>query len=315
MIRIHGKKPFPRPIQRPVVTLGTFDGVHLGHQALIRQVNDWAREIGGESVILTFDRSPKAVLSGMPPSFITSLEHRLVLFERLGVSVCVVLEFTQQLAQLTAEDFVREYFQDWLGAAGVLLGYDCRFGNSARGNVDLLKQLAPRFGFEVRAFEQVRTGNLVPSSTAIRQAIASAQLDQAAAMLGRPVSIFGDVVRGDERGRKIGFPTANLDPHHEVVPPSGVYACRVEVGSKDYQAVTNIGVRPTVTDAAQQTIETHLLDFSDDLYGRVLEVRFVARLRSERKFAGIEELKAQIAADIRQARAILSAESAVPLTK
>ncbi|MBI2191439.1 MAG: bifunctional riboflavin kinase/FAD synthetase [Planctomycetes bacterium] len=285
--------------------MGTFDGVHLGHQAVIRQAIDWAREVEGESVILTFDQHPRAVLSGMPLPLITSLEHRLVLFERLGIDVCAVLEFNQELASVAAEPFVEEYLVRWLGVRGVLLGYDCRFGKGARGNVDLLQSLAPKLGFSVRACEQVRRGWLLPSSTAIRQAIASGHLDQAEAMLGRPFSVFGPVRSGECRGRHIGFPTANLSPPQELLPPRGVYACRVEVEGEERPAVANIGVRPTIHDQGEMLLEVHLLDFDGDLYGRKMEVRFIRRLRGEEKFPSLDALKAQIARDVQDARRIL----------
>ena len=164
MLRLEGKGQIPEALVRPVVTLGTFDGVHLGHQAVIRETIEWAEEIEGTSVIVTFDRHPRTVLGGMAASFITSLEHRLVLFERLGIDVCAVLKFDLDLANISAEDFVKEYFCDWLGASGVMLGYDCRFGNGARGNVDLVRQLAPDYGFEARACEQTSLCNLLPAA-------------------------------------------------------------------------------------------------------------------------------------------------------
>jgi riboflavin kinase/FMN adenylyltransferase len=309
MLRIHGKVELPRPLKKPVVTLGVFDGVHLGHQQLIRELIRWAREIGGESVVLTFDPHPQVVISEVPASLITSLEHRLVLFEQLGVDVCAVIEFNHDLALVTAEDFAREYLSRWLGAHGILAGFDCRFGRGARGNIDLLRALAPELGFEVRAFEQFHLGELVPSSTVIRNSIASGDLDKASAKLGRPVSILGEVVKGDGRGRELGFPTANIDPHHEVLPPHGIYACRVEIDGIDRLAVTNIGLRPTIEERQEPVIEVHVLDYDGDLYGRVLEVRFFHRLRDERKFRSLEALKAQIAKDIALARRLLTASA------
>jgi len=204
MLRIKGKALFPRPLKRPIVTLGVFDGVHLGHQQLIRELIQWAKEEEGETVILTFDPHPQVVISEMTTSLLTSLEHRQVLFEQLGVDVSVVLEFDRALAEVTAEDFAREYLRDWLGAHGVLVGFDCRFGKGARGNIDLLRSLTLELGFEVRAFEQVHLGELVPSSTAVRAAISAGDLEKARAKLGRPVSILGEVIKGDGRGHALG---------------------------------------------------------------------------------------------------------------
>jgi len=309
MLRIKGKALFPRPLKRPIVTLGVFDGVHLGHQQLIRELIQWAKEEEGETVILTFDPHPQVVISEMTTSLLTSLEHRQVLFEQLGVDVSVVLEFDRELAEVTAEDFAREYLRDWLGAHGVLVGFDCRFGKGARGNIDLLRSLAPELGFEVRAFEQVHLGELVPSSTAVRAAISAGDLEKARAKLGRPVSILGEVIKGDGRGHALGYPTANIDPHHEILPPFGIYACRVEIGGTDYQAVTNIGVRPTVEERTDPVIETHVLDFEGDLYGQTLDLRFYHRLRDEQKFATIDELVTQMGEDVLLARPLLQSSS------
>lgn len=305
MLRIFGKSQLPANLKPPVVTLGTFDGVHLGHQEIIRQTIGWARSFGGPAVILTFDQHPRAVLSGMPSAMLHSLDHRLILFERLGIDACVILEFNLDLASVTAEQFVEDYLVAWLGIAGILIGYDCRFGKGARGNVDLLQAMAARLGFEVRACEQVQIGHLVPSSTAIRQAIVSGKLEQASSMLGRAFSILGQVVPGDARGRQLGFPTANVAAPRQVLPPRGVYACRIEFEGNNFPSVTNIGVRPTIREEGELTIETHLLDFQGDLYGKTVEVQFLRFLRGERKFSSLEELKAQIARDIQETRMTL----------
>jgi len=305
MLRIQGHQAPNPPLKSPIVTLGTFDGVHIGHQKLIRELVSWAHRVGGDAIIITFDQHPRVVLSGLEPLSITSLEHRLVLFERLGVDACVVLEFNKDLASVSAEDFALQYFRDWLNAQGALLGFDCRFGRGARGNIDLLQKMSPDLGMEVRAFEQQSLGSLVPSSTAIRKAIRTADLQAASAMLGRPVSILGQVVEGDRRGSQIGFPTANIDPHHEILPPFGVYACTVSIDGKTYKAVSNIGVRPTVVKNGEPTVESHFLDFEGDLYGQVLEVEFHSYLRPEKQFNGLDELRTQISKDTEQARRVL----------
>ncbi|MDP6503694.1 MAG: riboflavin biosynthesis protein RibF, partial [Planctomycetota bacterium] len=218
---------------------------------------------------------------------------------------CVVLKFDNELASVSAEDFALQYFRDWLSSKGALLGFDCRFGRGARGNIDLLERMSPELCMEVRAFEQQSVGSLVPSSTAIRKAIRTADLEAASAMLGRPVSILGEVVEGDRRGSTIGFPTANIAPHHEILPPIGVYACTVSVEGRTFKAVSNIGVRPTVSKAGDQTIETHILDYEGDLYGQVLEVEFHRLLRPEKQFSGLDDLREQIAKDTEEARRTL----------
>jgi len=305
MLRIQGPTDRPHSLDRPIITLGTFDGVHIGHRRLIQQLVTWARDEDGDAVIITFDQHPRVVLSGLEPLSITSLEHRLVLFERLGVDACVVLKFDNELASVSAEDFALQYFRDWLNSKGALLGFDCRFGRGARGNIDLLERMSPELGMEVRAFEQQSVGSLVPSSTAIRKAIRTADLEAACAMLGRPVSILGEVVEGDRRGSTIGFPTANIAPHHEILPPIGVYACTVSVEGRTFKAVSNIGVRPTVSRAGDQTVETHILDYEGDLYGQVLEVEFHRLLRPEKQFSGLDELRGQIAEDTEEAKRTL----------
>ena len=305
MLRLQGPPDLQHSLNHPIITLGTFDGVHIGHQKLIEQLVSWAQHVEGNAVIITFDQHPRVVLSGLERLSITSLEHRLVLFERLGVDACVVLEFNKELASVSAEEFALQYFGDRLNAQGALLGFDCRFGRGARGNIDLLEKMSPKLGMEVRAFEQQSIGSLVPSSTAIRKAIRTADLKAASAMLGRPVSILGQVVEGDRRGGAIGFPTANIAPHHEILPPYGVYACTVSMRGITFKAVSNIGVRPTIVANGDQTVESHILDFEGDLYGQVLEVEFHRHLRSEIQFSGLDELRAQIAKDTEQARQVL----------
>jgi len=300
--------PFP-PGRRAFVSLGVFDGVHLGHQRMLSALVRWARQNGGRSTVLTFQRHPKAVLDSSSPRFITSLQHRLRLFESLGIDICGVLTFDKEFASMSPEAFVREVIWAWAGAGGVLLGHDQRFGHGGRGDVTLLRRLAPELNLEVREMAAVRVAGKVVSSTAIRRAILSGDLDEASAMLGRPVSILGTVVHGQRRGHRLGYPTANLDVHHEVQLPEGVYAASVCREGEVLPAVANIGRRPSFARTGpayldrEPLVEVHLLDFRDELYGEDIEVRFHKKLRDEQPFREEGPLRAQIEMDVETARA------------
>ncbi|MCK6445107.1 MAG: riboflavin biosynthesis protein RibF [Planctomycetes bacterium] len=293
-----------------VVSIGVFDGVHLGHRATLEANLVRAKALGARSTVVTFGRHPKQLLLGRAPKMLTSLEHRLELFRRLGIEHTVVLEFDEALRALEADVFVREFLLKDLAARAFVLGFDSKFGRDRRGGAELLQSL----GLDVQVVGQVVVGGHAVSSTAIREAVELGDLEAARRMLGRRVSVLGTVVPGDALGRTLGFPTANLDLHHELHPPLGVYACRLRpIGAPGplpdrAPAVANIGVRPTVAAAgAGPRVEVHVLDFAGDLYGRSLEVEFVAHLRGETRFGGIAELQAQIARDVAAARAALGA--------
>ncbi|MCF6156555.1 MAG: bifunctional riboflavin kinase/FAD synthetase [Candidatus Brocadia sp.] len=303
MEKIYGIKELPRKINYPVVTIGMFDGVHRGHQKIIECIRHYALTRKGESVVITFNRHPKSIIENRPPSFIISMDHRLSLFERLGVDHTVVLQFDQKLAEMTAEDFIREILVCWLGVKCIVLGFNCHFGKDRQGNITLVRKLADHYGFEVYECPPVIYRGQVISSTAIRQAILNGELDKAEAMLGRPVSILGTVVKKSGRGRILGYPTANLNLHHEVRPPQGVYGTKVRWAEQDYLALTNIGLRPTfakepfTSEDETLEIEVHILDFQGSLYGQNLEVQFLFKIRDEIPFQTVEELKAQIEKD------------------
>lgn len=300
---IYGIKELARKIHNPVATLGVFDGVHRGHQKIIETVKQHAGREKGESVVITFDRHPKNVIESRPPSFITTLEHRLVLFERLGVDHTVVLAFDQKLSRMTAEDFVRDILVRWLNVKSLVLGFNCHFGKDREGNIALVRKLANDYGFAVYGCSPEIYRGQVISSTAIRQAIQGGLLEKAQGMLGRPVSIMGTVVEKSGRGRVLGYPTANLNLHHEVRPPRGVYGTKVHWKGQEYLALTNIGLRPTfakesfASDDETLEIEVHILDFREDIYGRDLEVQFLFKIRDEIPFKTTDELKAQIERD------------------
>ncbi len=303
MKTIYGTKELTKKIPYPVATIGMFDGVHRGHQKIIEAMRHHALTKKGESVIITFNRHPKTVIENRSPSFITSLEHRLSLLERLGVDYTVVLTFDQKLAQMTAEDFIREILACWLGVKCIVLGFNCHFGKNREGNSTLVRRLAEKYGFEIYECSPVIYQDQVISSTAIRQAILTGELETAEKMLGRPVSVLGTVVKKSGRGRTLGYPTANLALHHEVRPPRGVYGTKIRWAGHEYLALTNIGLRPTfvrepsANEDETLEIEVHILDFHEDIYGQNLEVQFLFKIRDEISFTTVEELKAQIDSD------------------
>jgi riboflavin kinase/FMN adenylyltransferase len=296
-----------------VVSLGMFDGVHLGHRAILARNIARAKELGAVPTVVTFRRHPKRVLLGRSPRTLTTLEHRLELFRLAGIEHAVALTFDDELSRLSAEDFTTRFLVDGLGVRAFVLGFDSKFGHGRRGTPELLRGM----GFDIEVVERVLVADRAVSSTAIREAVELGDLDAAERMLGRPVSVVGHIVRGDARGRTIGFPTANLDVHHELHPPVGVYACRARLlasghqAEAAFQAVANIGYRPTVEDERPDAplVEVHLFDFDGDLYGRRMELSFVRRLRGERRFESLDALKQQIARDCDQARGLLASES------
>lgn len=311
----HDRDGLDAPPEGAVVSVGVFDGVHLGHQAILAANVREALALGSVPTVVTFREHPKGVLLGRAPRTLTSLDHRLELFRRAGIRRCVALTFDEELRQIPAEQFTRELLVARLGARRFVLGFDSKFGRNREGTPDRLRTL----GFDVVVVPQVIVSGSRPvSSTAIREAVELGDLESAARMLGRPVAVYGDVVAGDGRGRTIGIPTANLDLHHELHPPPGVYACRARIVPRDGEvedplrrrAVANVGIRPTFAgkDGSKPSlplVEVHLLDYSGDLYGRHLELEFLAFLRAERRFDGVDALKSAIAADIERARAVV----------
>src|SRR5215204_1823581 len=286
-------------ILRPtVLTLGVFDGLHLGHQKIMRTVVDRARETGAHSTALTFDPHPRAVLHPeSAPPLLQTLDQRLANFEVLGIEQTIVIPFTPEFASKPAEGFLHDIVHERLQAKEVYLGKGFAFGKDRGGNIDLLRKMSSELGFFADEVDEVRLrGNRI-SSSQIRKLLAAGQVNLARRMLGRPYGVEGVIIRGDRRGHTIGFPTANLKPHNRVVPIYGVYATATLVDGTWRRSITNIGVRPTFETSADPSIETYIFDFNGDLYGDVLRVRFLHHIRDERKFSGIDELKAQIEKD------------------
>ncbi len=288
-----------------VATLGVFDGVHLGHRHLLERVIASGRARGAPSLVLTFAVHPVVVLRGLPPRLITSLPHRLRLFEQLGIDATIVLPFDAKVRERTAEEFADQVFVRALALTGLVLGPDARIGRDRGGDRAFFERFCAAHGIDLEIVPPLEIDGERVSSTRIRAAIADGDLARAKKMLGRDISLFGTVVRGDGRGRKLGFPTANLDLHHEIRPPLGVYAIRVRHGEKLFGGVLNIGIRPTFGPDGDLTVEANIFDFEGDLYGQDLELILVKRLRAERRFASRDELVAQIALDVAAARAAL----------
>jgi riboflavin kinase / FMN adenylyltransferase len=291
------------PARNVCLAIGVFDGVHLGHQRVITQARDEARAMGGSSVVLTFDPHPLSVLKpDKAPPLLTSTAHKLALIERLNVDACLLLTFDKAFSETPAEKFVEQI----AFCRQVCVGTRFHFGHNRTGTVALMTALAPRYGFAVKEIKSVLTadGEMI-SSTAVRNHVLAGHLDRVAAMLGRPFSVLGTVEQGDRVGHGLGFPTANLNPHGELLPPNGVYAVRAQIGAEAFSGVVNIGVRPTFKDRPhQRVLEVHLLDFNREIYGADVEVLFRKKLREEKKFNSRDALKQQIAADVLEARNI-----------
>lgn len=300
-----------RPLKNPVLTIGNFDGVHRGHQTLFQRVIDTARRLRGEAVVMTFHPHPLQVLfAGNGPVFITPHERKLQLIEACGIDVTIVIPFTKEFAEISADDFVKKILVGTLGVKGVVVGYDYKFGYGREGNTDFLKQMGDRYGFAVDVVAGIESDGTIVSSTAIRQFIHAGDLREANKLLGRPYEITGPVVGGRSRGgRLLGFPTANLRPTQQASPKPGVYAVEVEVEGQVYGGAANLGYNPTFGDT-ELSLEVYILDFDRDIYGKLMTVRFIDRLRSEKRFSNLQDLIAQIQKDVRKVRKILALQDA-----
>jgi riboflavin kinase/FMN adenylyltransferase len=308
---IRGVENLGRTLSRAVLTIGNFDGVHLGHQRIIGRAVEKARERGGISVAYTFRPHPQVALrpaSSLP--LLTTYDEKLELMGKLGLDVVIEEPFSREFSVIAPEEFFRDFLLRRVSAESIVVGYDFSFGKERQGHLEKLEALCREAGVELEIVQAQRSGSEVVSSSAVRQHLLQGEVEAAARLLGRDFFYRGIVVKGEGRGRTIGFPTANLKLETKLTLPYGVYATHASVGGVSYPSVTNVGVRPTfrAPDGSElpALIETHLLDVTRDLYGTTLEVSFVKRLRAERKFAGIDALKAQIALDADEARAALS---------
>lgn len=292
------------------VTVGNFDGVHLGHQRILATVRDFARKTNCRSAVLTFFPHPARVLRPeQAPPLLMTLEQRLDAIRACGVDAAFVLQFDRQLAAVSAEDFARRLLVDTMRARAVLVGGNFRFGHRQAGDVNLLAQLGDRWNFGVQIVPPVIQDGIVVSSTAIRAALREGRVEDARHLLGRPFALAGEIRTGTGQGRKLIVPTLNLSTEQEMLPKNGVYATEVTVSGKTYRAATNVGIRPTF-DGARITIESHLFDFSETLTSGKMEVHFWSRLRDEQRFPGPDALRRQVLKDLEEARRYFAASRA-----
>jgi len=288
-----------------VLTIGNFDGVHLGHQALISRVLEESRRLNATSALMTFQPHPQSVLGHRRIPILTSIPHRVRLFESQGLDAAYFIPFTRELAAMAPEDFVQKFLLAYFKVKKLIIGFDFHFGKDRAGSPRLLEELSQRHGFMLEVFPEYALEGEKVSSSSIREAILRHDFPRAAHLLGRPYSLLAPVERGDQRGSQLGFPTLNLRCAEPFALPHGVYATRTWLGGKRYDGVSNHGLRPTVG-ASGALLETHLFDYSGDAYGQTAEVIPVALLRGEMKFSGLEALKAQIARDCQAAREALA---------
>jgi riboflavin kinase/FMN adenylyltransferase len=288
------------------LAIGVFDGLHVGHQAVIGRALESARQSSGHAVVVTFDPHPVRVLRPeKAPRLLTSTRHKVKLIEKLGVDAVLLLEFTLEFSKTAPEIFIEKLAQAAKHLNQICVGQEWTFGANRSGSIRLLEKMAPKLGFHVASVAPILVDQRVVSSTLIRSAVEGGDLQSAAKYLGRDFTILGTVTQGRQLGRRLGFPTANLQAHNELFPPNGVYAAKAWFREQEYGGVVNIGIRPTIeNESGERTLELHLFDFDQQIYGEDIEVAFVQYLRAEQKFAGVDELQGQIRRDAELARQI-----------
>jgi len=311
-LNVYHQKDLPdHPWKNPVLTLGNFDGVHLGHRKILQRVVQRARQVEGEAVVATFYPHPARILRpDRAPMPLISLQDRIAALEEAGAEGLWVIPFDEEVAAQEAEDFIRDWLVGRVGVQGVILGPDARFGKGRRGNPDMLQEFGQAHDFFVEVVPDVDLEGERISSTRIRQVVIEGRVDHAARLLGRPYRLRGEVVHGHRRGRKLGFPTANLAVEDLLLPGNGIYVCRARIDSnpvdtRELECVASVGVRPTF-DNGPVIVEAHLLDFDENIYGHVLTLEFVEKLRDERKFPSVEALVEAMFRDVANTRRVLA---------
>jgi riboflavin kinase / FMN adenylyltransferase len=296
-----------QPLPNPVLTIGNFDGIHLGHQSLFQKVRDRAQVVKGTSMVVTFHPHPAQILRpAKAPRQIVSDDGKVDLIFQYGIEVVLSIPFNKEFAQIPAKAFIQDILVNRIGMKEIVVGYDYTFGKKREGNIHLLKEFGGKLGFQVHVHPPVTIKTHLVSSTRVRELITSGAMEEARLLLGRPFSLSGTIIAGKGIGRSLlGFPTANLNPREKLMPQRGVYVVRVEISEGSFFGVTNVGFNPTFS-GKNISIETYLFNFEGDLYGKALKVFFLKRLRGERTFSGPEALKTQISKDIEQARLWLS---------
>ena len=296
------------PLLKPVLTIGTFDGVHLGHRQILEQVMHHAQKIGGESLVVTFEPHPRKVLDPSHPlQILTPLTEKLDLIQASGIQHIAVTPFNLDFARQSADAYVVDFLVKQFQPAMIVIGYDHHFGQDRKGDIQLLQKYGVDYGFQVQEIPAHMIRDAAISSTQIREALKQGDVYAAAQMLGRPYSVTGIVVKGQQLGRTLGYPTVNLQPNDaaQLIPAQGVYAARVRIGNQLYDAMLSIGTRPTVSNSGQVSIEANIFDFSQDLYEQEISLLFIQRIRSEEKYDSLDALKAALAADEKASRIIL----------
>jgi riboflavin kinase/FMN adenylyltransferase len=287
-------------VKNPIVTIGTFDGVHLGHQSIFSQMKKEAQRVNGETVVITFFPHPRLVLyqDSVNLKFINTREKKIERLQKSGVDHLIIIPFTKAFAQNSSEQFISDYVVKYVHPRMIIIGYDHHFGKDREGNIVLLERLKSRYGYEVQEVPPFYVDGSPVSSTRIRNLLHEGNVKEANRMLGYDYAITGEVVRGKALGRKIGYPTANIEipDEYKLIAANGVYACRVLIGNQIYKGMGNIGVRPTI-DHGDLTIEVNIFNFDQDIYGEKITIEFVDRLRDEKKFKDINALKKQLAKD------------------
>lgn len=299
---IRGLTNLTKKLPNPVLTIGNFDGVHLGHQAIIKKVVERSKEISGTSIVLTFEPHPlKVIAPERSPKLLNTFLGKMNLIAAAGIDVVIIEEFTIAFAEQNPDDFARTMLHEKIAVQEIYVGYDYAFGRDRKGSISSLKKMGRTYGFYVGMVEAVQVHGIVASSSAIRDFVASGKVEEAARLLGRYYAVEGEVVHGSHRGHELGFPTANLRTPNELLPTYGVYAVLVHVDGSHYQGVASIGVRPTF-DSGPLSIEVYLFDFNDDIYGKQMDVSFVGYLREEKKFADAQSLIYQMQKDVEYAK-------------
>ena len=303
-----GTEGIPPEFRKAFITIGNFDGVHLGHRCIFQKLILEARKENRKALLVTFVPHPKMLLhpERRPFYLLTTIEEKIKLLEALGLDGLIIIPFTLEYAQTTAESFIFDVLWKNLQVRKIFIGHDYSFGKDKRGNEDMLKAFGKKLGFDLAVINALAVGDTVVSSTRIRAAILEGDVKTAAMLLGRPYNVSGAVIEGKRRGAALGFPTANIKPNKELLPAKGVYAAIVNLDGKRYNGALSIGLNPTFGDV-QLSMEAHLMDFSGDIYGKYVDVLFIERIREERKFPGPEMLSLQIKKDAEEARGILKA--------
>jgi riboflavin kinase/FMN adenylyltransferase len=312
---IRGLRNLSYIFRRPVLTIGNFDGVHIGHRAILEEVRLRANAIEGQAIVLTFEPHPlKALKPEICPPIITNLDQKAEIISSFNIDVLVAAEFTPEFGSLSPRDFIVKILQKKIGAREIIVGHDYGFGRGRQGTIESLTEMGKEFNFVVDVVDPVSVDGRIVSSTLIRQTVMNGDVDYAGRLLGRPYAISGKVIEGLRRGQKLGFPTANLLSKNELFPKRGVYVVFATVANQTYGAVANIGYNPTFGDV-KFSVEVHILDFDQDIYGEEIAVSFITRLRDEVKFSGVDQLVAQINKDVAKAREIFASDCQMELEK